>query len=295
MRQILQLIGLSFIFLSCMKEIDIEYPEDQEVLVLNALLDEADTSTAAVSITLPYEQLEASPYFKDADLYLFENDQQVEKLNICSAYRTAGGDSVWRYCSFYNYKPGAYYTVKAHKAGYPVLSGTTRFPSEVAITSISEHPDEEYGLPVEVSLQDPAAEDNYYILEFIDKTFPRSPENEIVLRSSDPDVELYAYYGLISVPLDDKQGYLAFFTDQHFNGKKKTVKLRLEVDDSPSANPYTFARLHSVSRHYYEYTKSININRAVGENPFSEPIRVISNIENGVGVVGARQTFEWKR
>ncbi len=79
-------------------------------------------------------------------------------------------------------------------------------------------------------------------------------------------------------------------TDQHFTTGtlhfllgKSTSKTDPKIT-SP-APMYSF--VYHVDRNYYEFFRTVKLQREVGDNPFAEAVPVYSNIKNGLGVFGA--------
>lgn len=59
------------------------------------------------------------------------------------------------------------------------------------------------------------------------------------------------------------------------------------------ANPLWF-ELASISKEYYNYLSSVITQNSAGDNPFAEPVIIKSNVQNGTGIFGARNSVYLK-
>jgi len=78
-----------------------------------------------------------------------------------------------------------------------------------------------------------------------------------------------------------------YLTDKNFNGKsyKTTVGINAEeVLYNSVGNPLSELHVKSVSKEMYEYLTSIEEKNLRVGDPFSEPVQVYNNIENGIGI-----------
>jgi len=77
----------------------------------------------------------------------------------------------------------------------------------------------------------------------------------------------------------------------------KKVELHLHLDGTLYSKndppPFLYIELKRLSEQYYRFQKSYLEHLQTGLNPFSDPIRVFNNIQNGVGVfAGASATLD---
>ncbi len=282
------LAGLS----ACIKDIKVDYPHGGGQLTLNSLIIPGDTIYATLSATLPYEEVALNPYFKDAFVTLYENDELVDTLRIChSYYRADAGDSVWQYCSYHPAKGGNRYQIKAFMPGYPAVDASVRIPGQAVITSVITEKDEFSGSPFEITIEDSPGEDNYYLLE-LRHDDPPFESRMAELSTDDPAVKLYAYFGIVRLPLDSQYGSQAFFSDQYFIEGQKKLKFRASFSNADDEVNHII--LHSLSAEYYYYLQALAINNAVSENPFYEPVPIKTNVNNGFGMLGGASVTEIK-
>ncbi len=283
MRTAVTILSFMIISISCTKELDIDFPDHKSQLTLNCVITAGENIRASLTSTLPYEAVGMSPYYKDVLITLYENGQLVDTLQLCeSRYRQSENDTTWIFCTGYPTVVGNTYSCKAERKGFTAVHGATIMPEKGVITNILSFEDEENTIPYEITLHDVEG-DNFYILYLIYED-PIIGVELAELTSVDPIVNLYANYGIFRLPTDETVGSKAYFTDTYFSGKSKKLKFRAYF---PSGNEANGLVLYSVSKEYYDYALSREINSAAGENPFAEPSRIVSNVKNGFGLVGA--------
>ena len=91
--------------------------------------------------------------------------------------------------------------------------------------------------------------------------------------------------GLITFPISDYYEGQIYITDKNQDGKTFLFRQHIYEDYLVSV---TFLLLHT-DRHYYDYHKSVS--GFIGDDPFSEPVLIYTNIEGGLGVFAAYNQF----
>lgn len=286
MKKVVDFILFS-VLLGCVKEIDIDYPDGSDKLTLNCVINPGETIRATLTTTLPFEEVQSSPSYKDALITLYENGELVDTLTVCEAiYRESQNDTAYTYCSNYNATTGNTYLVQAKKQGYPIVHGRTTIPKQSKVLKIESYEDENGNPPYEVTMEDAKGEENYYILYFF---YESSFETQVAeITTADPTVNIYGYIGILQLPTDEKSGSQAYFTDEYFVDGVRKLTFRMYISSGAEPNGLVVS---SVSKEYYDYLKNIEINRATQENPFSQALQVPSNVENGFGLVGSRHNL----
>ncbi len=283
---------------ACVREIDINLPEEAQKLVLNCILEKGQPIRATASISAPFEQLGPIPYLADAELSLSENGENPVLMSLCDTTVLRDSTLQFQYCSGKPLLEGQYYKITLRYPGFEAVSGTTSMPYpaedvtvEASLNDYNPLFREGYGLQVELSFKDPRGVSNYYALEvFEEELFGSMTRAEII--TNEPLLQLYGNRDLISIPTDAKTGPTAYFTDEYFDGN--TITLKFQVNTNSNIRPDTpfLFRLRSLSKPLFDYLQTNAINSRVGYNPFAEPVRVLSNIEGGFGIVGAQATTE---
>ncbi|MFZ2901115.1 MAG: DUF4249 domain-containing protein [Saprospiraceae bacterium] len=175
------------------------------------------------------------------------------------------------------------YSLRVSAPGYSDATAEQTMPSKVDITSTAYQPEggvNPDGLKTNtltVEFQDPAGEDNYYLLEAfvtIPDTFGGFEYN-LCLATEDVLAESYNC-GLL-------------FRDGPIDGKSYALKTYFLDNVHEISGATVTVRLFSISRDRYLFLRTLDLYYNAQDNPFAEPVVVHDNIEDGVGIftVGA--------
>ncbi len=82
--------------------------------------------------------------------------------------------------------------------------------------------------------------------------------------------------------LDDAQASGASFSTQKLNFLVGKASSASDPKITSAAPMYSF--VYHVDKNYYEFYRSVKIQREVGDNPFAEAMPVYSNVTNGLGI-----------
>ncbi len=213
---------------------------------------------------------------------------------------------------------GKTYTLRASAEGYASVQAEDAVPEQVPVhfshtigldssTDISD----DAVAHVTIVLEDPPDAQDYYRL-YVQLHFPSAEvephvqwfqvEDEAILAENDPVIsEPDALVGI-----GDESGRLlnAVFSDVLFNGKRREFTITVQdvhpvlcevFDDmgSPAPGSCTLrVYFEHISEAFYKYATTVRLHDELGNNPFGEPVRVFTNVENGFGVFAGYQSFE---
>ncbi len=105
---------------SCMKELDLSFPQAEEQIVLNGILHPDSIIQVSVTKTLPVNSFDRNyPLVKDAEVRIYEDDKLLGNL----IYQ----DSI--HILDYYPKAGSEYRVEVKVSGFPVVSATDVIPA----------------------------------------------------------------------------------------------------------------------------------------------------------------------
>ena len=276
---------------ACEKVIDISVPDKERKIVLNALLN--PDSLVSVQLTQSKSILENNNLLllEDADVELFEDDQLVGSLEY-------SGYGVYGMRGFQPQKEKTYRLEVKH----PVLAAVrteVKLPPLVPILKVDtakyqdEYDNDRYSL--NVSISDPPGQDNFYALsiaitsrvfdwntqELTDSTetfmiYFHSVDHGDILGSDivQNDVNYY---------IDDK----LFIADDLFDGQDHEFALAIDYYflEFKSDTILLDVRLDHIDPSYYFYSVSKRKYYQADGNPFSEPVQVYNNVENGFGIM----------
>lgn len=144
----------------------------------------------------------------------------------------------------------------------------------------------------EISIKDPAQAENYYELSVYTHEINYDWEDSTIV---------YDYIREVYVTIDDgaqedffSSGNDLLFSDYLFDGQNYKVKLNFREWDVRPDQEFII-ELTSLNRTGYLYKKSITDYEQASGDPFSEPVRIYCNIENGYGIFTgySTHTFEY--
>ena len=299
--------------LSCTKEIDFPLPSQENELVLNGLLHPDHAIQISLTTTLPLSTGGSNfPLVDNAIVKLYENDAMVGSLTF--------QDSI--YTVDYRPKVGHTYTVEAAVPGYPIVRASDKVPPppEVAIC----FREDTAGIYMyansilDINIADPPTETNAYWLE----TFSSYYTNRVCSLGEDGyttceetdqlrlvETKGTYYESFSTIPdrfnsfVDNTSGGVTAYDlyvridDATLDGEIISFNIALRSDyNSLSASPLDSASFQlnvlSSSRAYDRYLKSSVTHYLAFEffedpNPFAEPVKIYSNVENGTGIFAA--------
>lgn len=271
----------------------LEAPEHTPKLVVSCVINDTDEYIAAtvtrttglLEEDLSFEQR----YVKGAEVQIFRDGAlfvQLDSIAFPNAgpnYITLLPEPVRSY--------GSTMEIRVSHPDFTTASGTAVFPEPI-IPSRAVYDNfvgvDEFGEAapgVEVTLQDPAGEDNYYeALLLIRDTIFNSTFTE-PLFSADPATDEGLAFETVLV------------RDALFDGQEYTVGLGAFIDwvfELNQQEPQYIATIQwsTVTEGVCSFSRSAELQLDIGDNPFAEPVTLFSNIENGEGFFGCRTMVE---
>lgn len=258
------------------KIVDIELPKDATKLAVFGFLSADDTVTNIyVKNTSPiYTQKKPSVVVGNAVVKITNNNKEYilpfdKEKNAYSLHKNklkiVGGET---------------YTLKVSASGYDDVSSTITIIKDVNktlefVSFYKEKKNYEEKIKIGVKWKDDESKKNYYVLRMnIDED------------KTNDHYDTYSY------------SHVYFYKDANWNGKEKySNDLYFSYEEGLQKKNITVALINA-DEHYYLYHKKANEFYQFGENPFSEPVLVYSNINNGVGVFCSYSkcvvNVEWK-
>ncbi|MBS1669304.1 MAG: DUF4249 family protein [Bacteroidetes bacterium] len=183
------------------------------------------------------------------------------------------------------------YKMVVSASGYKSATAEDIMPSQVPFTITLKSNAKKFVIPevsssptscdqIEITFTDPVATNDYYSFNLSSLSLKTGflifdADAEIDLGKSEPGTVTVLKYGTV------------FYQDKNFNGKQKTVQLYVP---SQSGEDYKYIlNSNHISKNLYKYQRSyINYQRTLGD-PYSEPVLVYSNVNNGAGIFALRQ------
>ncbi|NWJ52517.1 MAG: DUF4249 domain-containing protein [Bacteroidetes bacterium] len=286
-RKIYRLLLFSIVALlynGCQKTISIDTGKIKPRLVLNALIEPDSIFKVELSKSRS----------------LMDSSQLVELINSASVKiyedgvlkTTLGFGIEGIYVAPFKPKQTSSYRIAVDDAEFGHIEATTNIPdqpvlvSAVPTTELTPASSPRY-YKYKLVIRDSGKHRDYYYLRafLIQRGFtPGTPVGSVIAYDiySDDRVVINDTYTLRGI----------LFDDSAFNGYEYEL-----IIYSPYrvtfANPLWF-ELSSISKEYYNYLSSIITQNNAGNNPFAEPVIIKSNVQNGTGVFGARNSVYLK-
>jgi Txe/YoeB family toxin of Txe-Axe toxin-antitoxin module len=309
---LLLLLLVTFFTVSCEKVLDVK-PDDFPVcLVLNGVVEQDSVVVIHVSRSATLNDIYSigDLVVTDAEIKLYDGESYIETLQH---------DSLGLYSSSIRTEKGHIYYITAEKEGYPIARANLDYTEELFFTtnaikiekndSIWQYDIPEPGgeinlwtvkLTFNLLITDKPNVKNYYELNIIAKQneFSYSHyENDSVVATlgdllySDTWIsfednainynDYQRHYGSYS---NENFGYHfnaiddSFFENQSHEFKVRTSYLTSEVKDA-------ILEIKSYPYDLVKYFETLELYGQSYDNPYSEPVNVHSNVENGLGIV----------
>lgn len=261
----------------------VDPPPHEDQIVTSAFFTNADTSLN-VLVNQSTAILENSNIdtrnLDGATVRLFSGEQLLTTI----PFNTNSNQSFFNYAergTSVTFEAGREYTLKVNHPDYDEATATVVVPDEVVPFRIDLEEDggvDEFGDRsdrVTVEFNDPPGEENFYemvlfsIREFGNGEFYY--ENHYI---SSLDLNLReSFYGANSL------------SDEAFNGQSYKLQLDINRYEQEGENLQTFFIWRSVTKDYYQFSRSVRLQSDAEDfGPFSEPVTIKSNFDNGLGL-----------
>jgi hypothetical protein len=288
---------LAFFISSCQKEVPVEIPNAKSKIVLNCIMNEDSLFTVLVSRTKKlYVDDNVDMALTNASVSVYENGVLIENLSH---------DSIGIYSSkTFKPKVGNKYKVLVKADGYVDAVAEEVLIQQAKITDLNVK-DSSYVKngavysKLSFFIDDPANTSNYYELQMqgigmmyiegIDSTGQPIPMDstriEYPISMLVVDESLKENYTSNSITgNDDYMPQVLQFSDKFINGSKYKIEVYFSSDNFFRTDSIII-NIKSVSKSFYEYKRTVLEQNNTG--PFSEPVRVYSNVTGGVGILGS--------
>lgn len=133
---------------------------------------------------------------------------------------------------------------------------------------------------VNIVIEDLANEENFYEI-FVMIANENNSYFTTFASSNDPVVSRGYNYNSI------------LLSDATFNGEDKELKVQMYPITNAEAENRLFIKFRTVTKEYYQFSKTLERFDESKDNPFATPIQIYTNFENGIGVFSVfRERFE---
>jgi len=290
---ILSLLTFILFFTNCHKQIDLNLPEEAQKIVVNGVLAADSTLKLNISKTLSTNDTSgALPRITNAKVKLYKNGNYIEAL-------ISKGNGLYISSSIIN--ENEKYSLVIEADGKTVTADID-VPLKTNFTELNyiSYDDQDNYFKLNLKINDPIGDD-YYILDayinlpriFFGDTgqvdsieLYKESANFSAFNDNDPYFQNYVYF-----PPFLYSSYI--FNDKLFDNKMLDLSFKLDnfyyVDTSVMHidSLTIYFKLIKIDANFFNYFISFNKYQNSNGNPFIEPVNVFSNIDGGIGVIGA--------
>jgi len=256
-------------------DLDIDVPDQEQLLVINLEL-QANSTIAETFVARSSNINEVDPaLYDDAIVELYKDDNFLSEFvfDFDSRNYIASFDST-------TLTEGTYRVEVSGIENLNDISATQVIPGMVEILRGEFEEQGTMNDKVKIRFNDPAGQENYYLVQLFsvleDSLGIETRRKSLALTSVTPVAEV----------LELTDGVI--LKDDAFEGTTLEVSLGIgrnyTYDGGTIGNNYIEAVLGHIGRDHYLYLKSLDLFEAAVENPFTEPVIVHNNIENGIGI-----------
>jgi len=301
---------------SCESVLFIELDEAEKLIVVNGML--ATDSTAAVQVSRTRHILDnaAVEPLNNAIVKLYEEDRKVGEMSY-----TENG---WFVLDGFLPSAGKTYSLEVEHDGLPSVKAYTDIPHAVKIQSLDTlYVDREINqsgvfdagysyrqerLEYDMSIIDPAGEDNYYLLsamidrswtewrdttvKVVDSLYYGGKWNYFLEDSTYTVTDIfhrteYPYMNSDDIVMEASTSHGLLFSDRLFDGKSYSFRGYFHEWDLRTAEPapITFY-LRTISESCFKYLVSREKHYNTKQDYLAVPVIVYSNVQDGTGFLG---------
>ncbi len=293
-KKYLSITTIVLIVCSCETVVDVPPPEFTPSLVAHGFFTSDSLWAVKLTKSIGFTEAGSPDDVDDASVEIWNNEVLIANptRRDSGLYVATGKPN----------NPGSTFTLRASSPTAGSVVAHDELPSPVRIVRTAEiHTRQPDSLSrrnvytVELDLIDDASTDDYYGIALLQVRWRLNRKSGAITPlpagffqfESDDEVLGESPFDILS---NEKSIYYeAFFSDDLINGTTHTISFDLQYDDpSPKAEiivQRAFAVvLLSVSKDFYSYWTTAGDQLFTNQNPFSEPLDVHSNVENGLGI-----------
>jgi hypothetical protein len=281
-------IALLVVLTACETVVDVDIPLTPPTIVMNALMNPDSVFTARIMQSKHVLESEnGARYISDGTLLVVDSDTQepIDRLIFASTgsrFGYRGTKKPW---------PGKRYSFVFDSQQFGSAQATETVPTPVTAHLVridsSGYTGQEREVTFEITFQDPPNEHNYYALSIYLEWFYAPPNQDTVYQRGLGQLRIKD----ASLGDDYYNSNQLLLADTFFDGKQHV----LQVKSTSHLNPRSMLRaqlmLSHLSSSYYQYLVSSDLQQRTQGDPFAQPALVFTNIQNGLGILGASSTF----
>lgn len=260
------------LLISCEKKVNINIEDQIPKMVINGILNNSDTLTVQVSESRDIFFEDNLPLISNATVIIFDSFHNTfdTLTNLADGYYQI---------STVNFKPEINYTLLAYANGFESVHASTHLPKPInnfVVDTIRIVDKMRY----EVSFFDDLGEENFYIFRIKQNPFFSYGSFQINEDICTNQLNLENENSTFS---NENCSSYFLFKDTHFNGTTFVFSAEHLINYIADSTEVILS-LSSISKEYFKYKVTSDAYNEVQPDPFSQPVQVYTNIENGFGI-----------
>jgi hypothetical protein len=302
--------------------VTLNIPPQKNVIVVNSLLNTDSVIRLEISNSVPALGIQQDPKtLRTAQITLTADGTPITDIRIDSTeYFDQNGSRFVNY--FYkslNTKPiaGKTYALTVAAPGYETVDATYKMPQPIPLTNITVEPlsrtlnGEDYHR-ITFTLPDNATQKDFY--EFGLGSYSKDTTTNMFVsfngasfyskdvalrenRQTDP------FGGDDETVLGVRYWRNALFTDTKFDGTNKVIEIFIESRNfnrdgsmgggggNPAIQQFLNLYLYNYSIESYRYILQTEAQQESSDNPFADPVQVVTNINKGLGIFAGKTQY----
>lgn len=259
-------------FSSCVKDLALNSEDLNSKIVVNSIFENGEKIELHLSESVSVIENVSTPVISNSKITISNESGDLLGESSSTSF----------YLSNFNTEAGQEYFLKVSADGFESVEAFAEIPPLASLegidTSIFQT---QQKIQFDVSIDDNPLEDNYYSI----KIKFLSTDNLISTNS-------IISFGRKEVVVNgEKSGTQFFFSDETFNGEVFTFSGLVDYFEPFLGWEYYIVEVNSLSRDLYNYRLSYYNYIRAQELPFTEPVQIYSNINNGIGIFAGYNVF----
>lgn len=284
----IRLVTISFIYvlISCEKEVKLDPEFTESKIVVNGILKAGETPKIDISrsesILYGESKFASMPFLSNATAKLYDSNQNLLGIFV----HDSAGIYLLPGVEIYS---GQDYSLIVSCIGYDDVWASTHIPEQIEVLVVESQIKDEL-ISYDIVLADNPSENNFYALTISQIGYycqgpacSGSPNRTMCTQM----LEVANIEPTIS---GDKCSQVFLFSDENFNGNTFIFNATQNFYDETDSTIIEIT-LKSLTEDYFKYKVTNEAYDEIQPDPFSQPVQVFTNIENGFGVFAGSSVF----
>lgn len=261
---------------SCEKEIEYKGDDEESRLVINQVISKDSTFKVEIQRSLFFlESNSGNVVINDANIVL------MNKTTGTIETQSSGSSGVYQFGMVA--EQGHSYSIQVTHPNFPTAHSETVIPVEIPLISVDTSSvfnanSGAQEMTATLKWNDPVGENRYIVVvNGIYNGF--NPAGKFWLESNDPSI----VNGGSGIDGDPASSYFFALDDALFDGTEKEFRLEFELIPPGQMDELHF-ELYHCTEDAYRYLISAALNMDSGGGPFTEPVKLHTNVVDGYGI-----------